>query len=92
LRLRRKKPGYAGLRFAPAPARCAVAAPHPSYPLRGRKNGIHAVFSPYGVFTSQKLQELETADILSAILSFLGPGFLRSKNPGKWKQPASVPA
>jgi hypothetical protein len=43
-----------------------VAASRPSYPLRGRKNGIHAVFSPYGVFASQKLQELETADILSA--------------------------
>jgi hypothetical protein len=56
-----------------------VAASHPSYPVRGRKNGLHAVFSPYGVFASQKLQELETADILSAILSFLGLGFCIAK-------------
>jgi hypothetical protein len=40
-----------------------VAAPHPSYPLRGRKNGLRAVFSPFGVFAAQKLQVLETAGI-----------------------------
>jgi hypothetical protein len=94
LRLRRKKPGYPGLRFAPAPARCAGSAPHPSYPLRGRKNGIHAVFSPFGVCAPHKLQEIETADILPAIhADFRLAELLRSAQQlHHWKQPASLPA
>jgi hypothetical protein len=51
--------------------------------LRGRKNGIHAVFSPFGVFATQKLQAMVTADILSAILPFLGMGFSLRENPGE---------
>jgi hypothetical protein len=41
LRLHRKKPGFAGLRFRSGPIAnprvCAVAAPHPSNPLRGSR-------------------------------------------------------
>jgi hypothetical protein len=93
LRLRRKNRAIRGSAIAPAPARRAVAAPHPSYPLRGQKNGIHAVFLPFGVFAAQKLQEKVTADILSAIhADFRLAGFSLRENPRNWLQPTSMSA
>jgi hypothetical protein len=38
----RRKPGFAGLRFAPAPSLRSGAASHPSNPLRGLRNAAMA--------------------------------------------------
>jgi hypothetical protein len=79
LRLRRKKPGYPGLRFAPAPALRAVAAPHPSYPLHGRKNGILQFFR-LSEFTLRANSNISNSrHPCRRILSFLGRGFCFAK-------------
>jgi hypothetical protein len=92
LRLRRKKPGYAGLRFAPAPALRAVAAPHPSYPVRGRKTASMP-FVALRSFCYAKTpgKWLQPASCRPS-MSFLGMGFSLRENPRNELQPASVPA
>jgi hypothetical protein len=49
--------------------------------LRGRKNGIRAVFSPFGVCAPRKLQALVTADILSAHPVIFGLGVFAARTP-----------
>jgi hypothetical protein len=56
-------------------------------------SAIHAVFSPFGVFATQKLQEIETAGIHAGLkqrppcrfFAFRGPGVSRSETPKNQK-------
>jgi hypothetical protein len=62
-----QKTGLSGAPASPpAPARCAVAAPRPSYPLRGRKSESMRIFAFRSLRLRRKLLEMETAGILPA--------------------------
>jgi hypothetical protein len=92
LRQSRKKPGYTGLRYRSGPGAVRRGRFAPLLSLARAKKRPPAVLSPYGVFATQKLQAMETADILSAIYVIFGLGVFAARKPREWKQPASMPA
>jgi hypothetical protein len=80
-----------GSAIAPAPARCAVAASRPSYPLRGRKSASMRIFALRSLRSAQTPSIGYSRHPVGASCHFWAWGFA-SQNPQKLETAGILPA